>query len=320
MTRNYARNEGAEYSCTAQVGKVKIRKMAERDQYGTIHHYTEKVRAVRPVVQCITNIVTVNDCANALLAVGASPTMAHHPEEMADFAAFSDSLVCNMGATESLEAMERAMELAAERGHPIVVDPVGCAGSAFRRKKCLYLIGKTSPSCIRGNASEIRALALDHATGKGVDDFDDDFDKEQDAGGTAAAEQHERQIIKAVAALSRKTGAIVIASGETDYIGYCPNTAAGRDGSSPQTEVKALRGGSPLMARITGSGCMLSALLGGFLAAEDSPESAMACCAMMNRCGELAEARTRKEGGGTGTFHIALMDALSSEYLWCQVI
>jgi hypothetical protein len=98
-----------------------------------VSRYGNRVFALRPVVQCITNIVTVNDCANALLAVGASPTMAHHPEEMADFAAITDALVLNMGATESIEAMRIAGKAASSLGHPIIIDPVGCAGSPWRR-------------------------------------------------------------------------------------------------------------------------------------------------------------------------------------------
>jgi hydroxyethylthiazole kinase-like sugar kinase family protein len=109
------------------------------------------------VVQCITNIVTVNDCANALLAIGASPTMAHHPLEREDFAKICDALVCNMGATESLDAMGKAVIEAGRRGHPVVVDPVGCAGSPFRREQCIHLMRTASLSCIRGNAAELTA-------------------------------------------------------------------------------------------------------------------------------------------------------------------
>ena len=123
------------------------------------------------MVQCITNIVTVNDCANALLAIGASPTMAHHPDEMEDFSRFCDALVCNMGATENLEAMMAAGLYAADLGHPVVIDPVGCAGSGFRREECLALIDAVKPACIRGNAAEIRALVKNCNTGRGVDDF-----------------------------------------------------------------------------------------------------------------------------------------------------
>lgn len=245
----------------------------------------ERLRALvekrRPVVQCITNIVTVNDCANALLAIGGSPTMAHHPEEMADFAAVSDALVCNMGATESLDAM-MAAGLASKNGRPVVIDPVGCASSAFRRGKCLELIKAVQPSCIRGNAAEIKALATDHNTGRGVDDL----------------EAETPDAARSAMDLARKTGAIVVASGETDYIA---------DG----IRLYEVKGGTAWMSRVTGTGCMLSSLLGAFLAVENSALSAAACCAMMNTCAEKALAETAGRQGGTGTFHICLMDALS---------
>ena len=245
----------------------------------------ERLRALvekrRPVVQCITNIVTVNDCANALLAIGGSPTMAHHPEEMADFAAVSDALVCNMGATESLDAM-MAAGMASKNGRPVVIDPVGCASSAFRRGKCLELIKAVQPSCIRGNAAEIKALATDHNTGRGVDDL----------------EAETPDAARSAMDLARKTGAIVVASGETDYIA---------DG----IRLYEVKGGTVWMSRVTGTGCMLSSLLGAFLAVENSALSAAACCAMMNTCAEKALAETAGRQGGTGTFHICLMDALS---------
>ena len=245
----------------------------------------ERLRALvekrRPVVQCITNIVTVNDCANALLAIGGSPTMAHHPEEMADFAAVSDALVCNMGATESLDAM-MAAGMASKNGRPVVIDPVGCASSAFRRGKCLELIKAVQPSCIRGNAAEIKALATDHNTGRGVDDL----------------EAETPDAARSAMDLARKTGAIVVASGETDYIA---------DG----IRLYKVKGGTAWMSRVTGTGCMLSSLLGAFLAVENSALSAAACCAMMNICAEKALTETAGRQGGTGTFHICLMDALS---------
>ena len=266
-----------------------------------------RVEKCRPVVQCITNIVTVNDCANALLAIGGSPTMAHHPEEMADFAAVSDALVCNMGATESLDAMMAAGlasrnrkntententekagqavngEKSGERTErPIVIDPVGCASSTFRRGKCLQLIKEVKPSCIRGNPAEIRALATGHDTGRGVDDL----------------EAETPDAARSAMDLARKTGAIVVASGETDYVA---------DG----TRLYKVKGGTAWMSRVTGTGCMLSSLLGAFLAVENSALSVAACCAMMNACAEKALEETVRRQGGTGTFHICLMDALS---------
>ena len=258
--------------------------------------FCAKIRERRPVVQCIANIVTAGDCANALLAIGASPTMAHHPDEMEDFAKISDALVLNMGATESLDAMFRAGcaegsgSHGAESGRPIVIDPVGCAASSFRRRKCLELIRAVHPHCIRGNASEIKALVLDTDTGRGVDDPEELRD-------TRTAEEDY------VLRLSEQTGAIVVASGATDYIA--------KDG-----RVREVTGGTTLFRHITGSGCMMSSLLGAFMSVESSIESAAACCELMAASGEAAEQWARRDCSGlpsvgTGSFRTRFFDALS---------
>ena len=278
---------------------------------GQVSRLKMEILRRHPVVQCITNIVTVNDCANALLAVGASPTMAHHPEEMEEFAAVCDALVCNMGATESLEAMMAAGKAdTAGPSRPVVIDPVGCATSAFRRRKCLELIDAVHPACIRGNGAEIRALATDHRTARGVDDLflQEKTESPADKNGQSGAEISEDQpssdfslseeTVRCARQLSRMTGAIVIASGETDYV-VCGD------------RVYSVRGGSAWMTRVTGTGCMLSVLLGAFLAVENSALSAVACCGMMNVCAERAQEHTAAEHGGTGTFRVHLIDELS---------
>ena len=278
---------------------------------GQVSRLKMEILRKHPVVQCITNIVTVNDCANALLAVGASPTMAHHPEEMEEFAAVCDALVCNMGATESLEAMMAAGKAdTAGPSRPVVIDPVGCATSAFRRRKCLELIDAVHPACIRGNGAEIRALATDHRTARGVDDLflQEKTEGPADKNGQSGAEISEDQpssdfslseeTVRCARQLSRMTGAIVIASGETDYV-VCGD------------RVYSVRGGSAWMTRVTGTGCMLSVLLGAFLSVENSALSAAACCGMMNVCAERAQEHTAAEHGGTGTFRVHLIDELS---------
>lgn len=278
---------------------------------GQVSRLKMEILRRHPVVQCITNIVTVNDCANALLAVGASPTMAHHPEEMEEFAAVCDALVCNMGATESLEAMMAAGKAdTAGPSRPVVIDPVGCATSAFRRRKCLELIDAVHPACIRGNGAEIRALATDHRTARGVDDLflQEKTEGPSDKNGQSGAEISEDQpssdfslseeTVRCARQLSRMTGAIVIASGETDYV-VCGD------------RVYSVRGGSAWMTRVTGTGCMLSVLLGAFLSVENSALSAAACCGMMNVCAERAQEHTAAEHGGTGTFRVHLIDELS---------
>ena len=278
---------------------------------GQVSRLKMEILRKHPVVQCITNIVTVNDCANALLAVGASPTMAHHPEEMEEFAAVCDALVCNMGATESLEAMMAAGKAdTAGPSRPVVIDPVGCATSAFRRRKCLELIDAVHPACIRGNGAEIRALATDHRTARGVDDLflQEKTEGPADKNGQSGAEISEDQpssdfslseeTVRCARQLSKMTGAIVIASGETDYV-VCGDRAY------------SVRGGSAWMTRVTGTGCMLSVLLGAFLAVENSALSAAACCGMMNVCAERAQEHTAAEHSGTGTFRVHLIDELS---------
>lgn len=118
-----------------------------------------RVRQKHPLVQCITNFVTVNDCANILLAADASPTMAMEPEEAADAVERTDALVCNMGAISYVESMCLAGKRANACGIPVVLDPVGAGGTAIRRERSAQLLQQVRFAVIRGNASEIRALA-----------------------------------------------------------------------------------------------------------------------------------------------------------------
>ena len=127
----------------------------EAGKIAELHH---EIKKTRPVIHCITNAVTVNDCANILLAAGASPTMAHHPLEVEEITEGAAALVCNLGAIADFEAMEKAGKKADEMGHAIVLDPVGISGSTYRRMKCQTLIKEIHPTCSRGNYSEIRAL------------------------------------------------------------------------------------------------------------------------------------------------------------------
>lgn len=240
----------------------------------------QEIQNRRPLVQCITNAVTVNDCANILLAAGASPTMAHHLKEAAEISAGCDALVCNFGATADYEAMKIAALMARRLGHPIVIDPVGVSGSTYRRTKCLELNKATRASCIRGNYSEIAALIKNDKTVVGVD---------------AMQQQIDTQEMKEFA---RQNRLFLWASGETDILTdgerlwYCKN-------------------GDPLMARITGSGCMSSALLGAFLSVENSLESVAACCAFVGLAGELAAEKTARVQGGTMTFRLQFIDTIS---------
>lgn len=245
-----------------------------------------EIKKQHPVIHCITNTVTVNDCANILLAIGASPVMAHHPLEVAEITEGTSALVCNMGAIADYEAMLAAGHRAKELGHPVIIDPVGVAGSSYRRTMCRSLIQSLRPTCIRGNYSELRALMQNRKTAAGVDAAPED------------AVTTNEQWISDLKAYARTEKMIVIASGETDII---------TDGIT----VYLCHNGDPLMAKITGSGCMSSCLLGTFMGIEASLESAASCCAFMGIAGELAASRTHQWEGGTMTFRMKLIDAVS---------
>ncbi|MBM6925384.1 hydroxyethylthiazole kinase [Pseudoflavonifractor phocaeensis] len=254
--------------------------------------FAARLRAVRergPLVQCITNMVTVNDCANILLAAGASATMAHHPLEVADAVAGVQALVLNLGGIDYQEAMFIAGKEANRLRVPVVFDPVAAGFTSLRRETARRLLEEVQFAVIRGNASEIRALAQDKGGGSGVDVSAADAVTESGLPGAA----------ELALALSRRTGAAVVLSGAVDVV------AQGE-------RVLFLRNGSPTMARITGSGCMLSALTGAFCGAcPDKPfEAAAAAAAAMAIAGEEAERLRLRKGTGNATFRIDLIDSL----------
>ncbi|MDD7403282.1 MAG: hydroxyethylthiazole kinase [Butyribacter sp.] len=258
--------------------------------------YTNMVRKKSPVVHCITNIVTANDCANILLAAGALPTMAHHPMEVAEVASHCDALVCNLGATESLDAMKTAAIAAQKAGHPIVIDPVGTAGITFRRNYFWELTDAVKPSCVRGNFSEIKALVEGRNTSVGVDA--DKADILLPDGSTPLAGTQISNADDIVRQLSQTLSCIVIASGATDIIS---------DGNS----VFHVTQGSSMMSKITGTGCMSSALLGAYLACSGNIKAAVSACTVMGFCGETAAKDTMRYRVGTMTFRAKLIDAIS---------
>ena len=239
-----------------------------------------RIQKERPIIHCITNIVTVNDCANILLAAGASPTMAHHPLEVEEITSGTKALVCNFGAMDDYEAMEKAGNVADKLRHAIVIDPVGVSGSGYRREKCQRLIEKIHPTCIRGNYSEIRALMEHCSTVTGVDAGDKTLD------------------IEAMKQYADAYHVMLVASGEKDII---------TDGDV----IYVCENGDAKMAKITGSGCMSSVMLGAFLGTEPSVSSAAACCAFVGIAGEIAAEKTDACGGGTMTFRNHFIDEIS---------
>ena len=247
------------------------------------------VRERTPLVQCITNFVTVNDCANILLAAGGSPTMAHDIREGEEAVAGVQALVLNLGAIGDVEAMLLAGKRANQLGIPVVLDPVAAGVTSLRREACRRLLAELRFTVIRGNASEIRALALGAEGGSGVDV----------SAGDAVTEENLSRGVELCRRLAESTGAVTALSGQVDIL-------------SDGTQTVLIRGGVPTMSRVTGSGCMLTALLGAFCGA--NPErplaAAAAAVATMDLAGERAEARRLQNGTGNATFRTDLIDAV----------
>ena len=248
-------------------------------------NYSEALRRIRgekPLVHCISNIVTANDCANLLLAVGASPMMAQAAEEMADIAAISSAAVLNLGTPDGSRhdlCAQRGM-LANRCGHPAILDPVGAGASRWRLAGTQMVLASFAPSIVRVNLSEARALLGESGTERGVD---------------SAASGSDADRAACADALARKLRATVLLSGETDFIS---------DGARRAY----MEGGSAMTAMITGSGCMLSALCGAFAAVEpDAFAAASSASEFWKACASRAEKDAR--GRGPGSFRAALIDA-----------
>lgn len=245
------------------------------------------LRADRPLVQAITNYVSMDIAANVLLALGASPAMVHAREEAADFARLSGALVVNIGTLSApwVEAMHLAAAAAQAARTPWALDPVGVGATAFRNDVSVELL-RHRPTLIRGNASEILALArLAGATSatsggpKGVDSADS----------TETAQEAAR-------ALARATGAVVAATGVFDVV---------TDGD----RLARVHGGHALMTRVTALGCALSGVGAAFLAARGDPfEASVAALAFY----KLAGARAARGAHGPGSFRVAFLDALAA--------
>lgn len=243
-----------------------------------------------PLVHSITNNVTMNDCANIILAAGGTAIMAQDEREVEEITAQSDALVLNMGALRAQEAMLLAARETKHLGHPVVLDPVAAGASRLRSEMCARLLADGLVSVIRGNASEIRALAAQNKHASGVEANALDRVTEENLTESAAW----------LADFSRKTNAVVLLSGAIDLI---------TDG----TRTAVLRGGSALMGRITGAGCMLTSLTAVYCGANPNTlfEAVTAASGVMKVCGTLAERRVREEMEGTASFRTRLIDAVS---------
>src|SRR5690554_4112330 len=245
------------------------------------------VRSQKPLVHHITNYVTVNDCANIVLAIGASPIMADDLDEVEAITSISSALVLNIGTLNkrTIESMVAAGKQANGLRIPVVLDPVGAGASALRNKTTERILTEVKVDVLRGNISEIRFVAgLDAAT-KGVDAAEADLISAEETG-RAIAEQ-----------TAKKIGCVTAITGATDIVS---------DGKSTIL----LENGTKSLSNITGTGCMCSSLVGAFCGAIDDPLlAAVGGILSLGIAGEIAEENVGDQGNGS--FRVAMMDSVS---------
>ena len=250
----------------------------------------KNVRTTTPLVHCITNYVTVNDCANALLACGGSPIMSDEPLDVGDIQTICGGLVLNIGTLNerTIAGMHAAAARATELGHPIVLDPVGAGASKLRTETAGALLDAYDVKVIRGNMSEMKALAGTAASTRGVDVNPDDVVTDENLASNASFAK----------SLAAETGAIVAITGAIDLVADAERAFA-------------IRNGSPVMGKITGAGCMLTCVTAAYAVANPEAllEGVVAAIAGMGVAGEMAAARMQPVDGNA-SFRTYLIDAL----------
>jgi hydroxyethylthiazole kinase len=240
-----------------------------------------KVRAARPLVHHITNVVTVNECANVTLSIGGTPVMADAPEEVAEMTGMADALVLNIGTLSTLqvESMLLAGRAANARGIPVVLDPVGAGATAFRTATAARLLDALEIAVLKGNAGEIGTIAGSGGRVRGVD-----------SAGLAADPG------EVCSSLADRLGCVVALSGPIDVVSDGGRTAY-------------IENGHPLMGSVSGTGCMAASVTGTFAAVcEDRFAASVSALAAFGLAGERAAGRA----SGPGTFRPALLDALAA--------
>lgn len=246
-----------------------------------IRDIRNRVKDIRPLIHCITNPISINQCANAILAIDARPIMAEHPKEVREITETAGALMLNLGniTDARMTSMQISAQAAQEKNIPILLDAVGVACSKLRRDYVCDLLKTAMPTIIKGNYSEINALYHETYRASGVD---------------ADAALDERALDRVAARLARAYHTVILASGKVDIV---------TDG----TRLVHIKNGTPQLSGITGTGCMLGALAAAYLAVKPDMDAAVAACAVLGICGQLSETDR-----GSGSFMINLMDALST--------
>lgn len=250
----------------------------------------KRVRATTPLVHNITNYVTVNDVANAILACGGSPIMSDEPEDVEDITSICGGLNINIGTlhVSSIEGMHRAGRKANELGHVLLLDPVGAGASRLRTNTAVSLMDELRFTAIRGNVSELKALALGSTSTKGVD---------ADAA-DAVSEENLEQMVAFIKNYAKNAGCVIAITGAIDLV-------------SDGEDCYVIRNGRKEMSSITGTGCQLSGVMTAYLVANpDHPlEACAAATCLMGLAGEIGWSYMQK-GDGNSTYRNRIIDAI----------
>ncbi|MBQ8338209.1 MAG: hydroxyethylthiazole kinase [Oscillospiraceae bacterium] len=251
----------------------------------------KNVREKHPLIHNITNYVTVNDCANILLACGGSPIMSDDPQDAVEITAICGGLNINIGTlnARTIPSMFSAGKRANELSHPVILDPVGAGASTIRTETANRLLDEVKFSVIRGNISEIKTLALGIGNTQGVDASSLD----------AVTADNIDSVIAFAREFSEKTGAVIAITGATDIV-------------SDKDKTYVITNGVKMMADITGSGCMLTAMAAAYITAnpDDVLKATAASVCAMGLCGEKAYETVTKNGEGNSSFRNRLIDCV----------
>lgn len=252
----------------------------------------EKLKKAPPLVHSITNYVTVNDVANMILATGGAPLMADDQTEVEEIVSISNALYINVGTLNSrtVESMLKAGKKANELGLPVILDPVGVGASTLRNTAVEALLEEVKISVIKGNISEIKAMVTNAKNSGGVDVQAQDVVTDGNIDETI-------NFLKGVASSLK---CLIVATGAIDIV---------TDGN----ETALIRNGHPMMARITGTGCMLGSVIATYCGANKEAlfNATVAALTVMGLAGQFAADKTNRLGEGIGSFRTYLIDAMS---------
>ncbi|WP_378956843.1 hydroxyethylthiazole kinase [Pelosinus sp. sgz500959] len=245
-----------------------------------------KVKVEKPLIHCITNHISINDCANVVLAVGAKPIMAEHPAEVSQITTFSQALAVNLGNINDtrMKSIMLSGKAALEKDIPSIIDIVGVGCSTLRLDFAKNFILECHPSVIKGNMSELKALYGMESSAKGIDVGEKD----------SITNDTMLTSIAMLKSLSLQTDSVVAATGVIDII-------------TNGTDTYLIENGCEMLSMVTGTGCMLNVLTAAFISNKNIIGGTILAVALMGICGELSTNRK-----GTGTFRTKLLDSIFS--------